>query len=184
MRGPQRFTDLQRYLLGITPKRLSSHLRGLEAAGIIERESEVGRREVWYHLTHKGEELLPVIKALTVWGIDFIMREPIPGEVIYPEHTMSLLSIYLNERRSKLAHPVTWKITMERWSTFILQYDGENWSVQNESAKETDVQVETTSEAWAGFLATRRGNWRQYTALMKFSGETGKVDELFTIICS
>ena len=31
MRGPQRFTDLQRYLAGITPKRLTVSLRTLES---------------------------------------------------------------------------------------------------------------------------------------------------------
>src|SRR6516165_9546129 len=67
MRGPQRFSDLQRFLAGITPKRLTVNLRTLEAEGIIEREREEGRREVWYRLTEKGKDLGPVIEALKVW---------------------------------------------------------------------------------------------------------------------
>ena len=58
MRGPQRFTDLQRYLAGITPKRLTVNLRALESEGIVEREREPGRREVWYRLTAKGQGLV------------------------------------------------------------------------------------------------------------------------------
>ena len=54
MRGQERFTDLQRCLAGITPKRLTVNLRTLESEGIVEREREPGRREVWYRLTAKG----------------------------------------------------------------------------------------------------------------------------------
>ena len=59
MRGPQRFTDLQRYMAGITPKRLTVNLRTLESEGLIEREREPGRREVWYRLTEKGQGFVP-----------------------------------------------------------------------------------------------------------------------------
>src|SRR5258708_39998038 len=61
MRGPQRFSALQRYLSGITPKRLTVQLRALEAEGIVERARagrEDDRREVWYRVpaTGKGVE--------------------------------------------------------------------------------------------------------------------------------
>ena len=46
LRGPQRFTDLLRYMSGITPKWLTARLRELEQAGIVERESKPGKREV------------------------------------------------------------------------------------------------------------------------------------------
>src|SRR5581483_10166021 len=70
LRGPQRFTDLLRYLGGITPKWLTQRLRDLEAAGIVERDHAEGRREVWYRLTAAGEELRPVIESLAIWGIE------------------------------------------------------------------------------------------------------------------
>lgn len=92
MHGPQRFTDLQRYLAGITPKRLTVNLRTLESEGIVERESEEGRREVLYRLTAKGQGLVPVIKALAVWGLEYSTRGPSPGETVYPEHIMGVLS--------------------------------------------------------------------------------------------
>ena len=51
-----------RYLGNITPKWLTLRLRELEAAGLVERKSEPGRREVRYSLTHKGQEMAPVIE--------------------------------------------------------------------------------------------------------------------------
>src|SRR5499425_3773734 len=76
MRGPLRFTDLQRFLAGITPKRLTVNLRALEAEGIVEREREPGRREVIYRLTAKGQGLVPVIEALRSWSIEYNLRAP------------------------------------------------------------------------------------------------------------
>src|SRR5260370_12974817 len=62
MRGPQRFTDLQRSLAGITPKRLTSQLRALESEGIVQREREQARHEVWYRLTPQHNKLHPSIQ--------------------------------------------------------------------------------------------------------------------------
>src|SRR5947208_1092317 len=70
LREPRRFTDLLHFLGGITPKWLTLRLRDLEAAGIVERDSEPGRREVWYRLTPRGRDLAPVIQELAIWGID------------------------------------------------------------------------------------------------------------------
>src|SRR5215470_17114847 len=75
MRGPLRFTDLERFLAGITPKRLTANLRALESEGIVEREQ--GRREVWYRLTAKGQGLAPVIDALRIWNMECNLREPL-----------------------------------------------------------------------------------------------------------
>ena len=84
LRGPQRFTDLMRYMGGITPKWLTQRLRDLEEAGIVERDSAPGRREVWYRLTDKGRDLAPVVASLAVWGLDHAMRRPLPAEVVHP----------------------------------------------------------------------------------------------------
>jgi DNA-binding HxlR family transcriptional regulator len=54
--GPRRFSDLRRSVATITPKWLSARLRALEADGIVTREV-AGEREVWYHLTPKGQAL-------------------------------------------------------------------------------------------------------------------------------
>src|SRR6476646_6452377 len=63
--GPRRFSELRRSLAAITPKWLSARLRALESDGIVTREA-AGEREVWYHLTPKGQALEPVFDALLV----------------------------------------------------------------------------------------------------------------------
>ena len=69
LRKPQRFTDLKEYLTHITPKWLTLRLRELEEAGIVQRDRQPGRREVWYRLTPAGRDLAPVMESLAAWGI-------------------------------------------------------------------------------------------------------------------
>src|SRR5499425_273899 len=125
MRGPQRFSDLQRFLAGITPKRLTVNLRTLEAEGIVEREREPGRREVWYRLTAKGKGLVPVIEALRRWSIEYNLRAPLPGETVYPEHMMGVVSFSLNQRGLRLPQQVTWTLDFGPTSVFTLHFDGQ-----------------------------------------------------------
>lgn len=67
--GVRRFSELQRSLVGVSQKVLTSQLRELEAAGVIARTiyPEVPPR-VEYALTERGQELLPVLEGLHAWG--------------------------------------------------------------------------------------------------------------------
>jgi DNA-binding HxlR family transcriptional regulator len=67
--GPRKFQDLERSLSGISPNTLSTRLKRLEEAGVVERrfyEQHPPRAE--YVLTEIGNELRPVLKALFEWG--------------------------------------------------------------------------------------------------------------------
>ena len=67
--GPRKFQDFERSLASISPNTLSTRLKRLEEAGIVERrfyEQHPPRAE--YVLTEKGNELRPVLKALLDWG--------------------------------------------------------------------------------------------------------------------
>lgn len=67
--GSTRFNDLRRGVPRMSPTLLSQRLKELETAGIVIRvpfPGEPGISE--YHLTTAGEDLLPVVKALGVWG--------------------------------------------------------------------------------------------------------------------
>ena len=182
MRGPQRFTDLQRYLAGITPKRLTVNLRALESEGIVEREREEGRREVWYRLTAKGQGLVPVIKALAVWGLEYRMRVPLPGETVYPEHMMGVMSFYLNQRGLRLPQPVKWTVCFGAKSVFTINFDGEQWSVEPTDAPDADVRIETTPQTWAAFVLSSPQEERQrLLSAMRIRGEQSRVNELLAI---
>ena len=67
-RGLRRFEAFQASL-GIARNMLSRRLKGLVAAGILERRPYSQRpRRHEYRLTPKGRELMPVMVALMMWG--------------------------------------------------------------------------------------------------------------------
>ncbi|HSX31209.1 MAG TPA: helix-turn-helix domain-containing protein [Candidatus Saccharimonadales bacterium] len=67
--GPKRFGELEKSVGNINPRTLSQRLDDLEKHAIITKTSfaEVPPR-VEYSLTHKGEDLVPVLKAMSAWG--------------------------------------------------------------------------------------------------------------------
>jgi DNA-binding HxlR family transcriptional regulator len=66
--GATRFSDFHKGL-GIATNVLTSRLEGLVRAGIMERRGSVQHPELHeYVLTEKGQQLAPVIVALTEWG--------------------------------------------------------------------------------------------------------------------
>jgi len=176
LRGPQRFTDLMKYLGGITPKWLTARLRELERAGIVERESVEGRREVRYTLTKKGRDLAPVVEALAVWGIEHAQRPPLPGEAIYPEQTLSAVTMSLNSHRHRLDEPATWLLSFGQSGTHILRYDGEHWSAQPGQAG-ADVTATITPEDWMRFLGARRLERAALLPTLHLEGEGDRIAE-------
>jgi DNA-binding HxlR family transcriptional regulator len=74
--GHSRFCELERSLLGISPRTLSLRLRALEEEGIVERHTfpEVPPR-VEYALTEKGLALLPLIEDMRSYGERWLGRD-------------------------------------------------------------------------------------------------------------
>jgi DNA-binding HxlR family transcriptional regulator len=64
--GARRFNAIHRGVPRMSPSLLSSRLRTLEKAGIIERRSNGQHSE--YHLTEAGAALAPTIESLAVWS--------------------------------------------------------------------------------------------------------------------
>ena len=62
----QSFSNLRKGVPLMSPSLLSSRLKTLEAAGVINRDKT--DRGVFYSLTSAGEELRPIIEQLGVWG--------------------------------------------------------------------------------------------------------------------
>ena len=67
--GLRRFDQL-RTDLGIAPNVLTDRLHTLEEAGVVERVpyKDAGRTRHEYHLTAMGDDLVPVLVAITNWG--------------------------------------------------------------------------------------------------------------------
>src|SRR5665213_1784991 len=66
--GPKRFSELERSVGNINPRTLSQRLDDLENHGIVTKTSfaEVPPR-IEYTLTHKGDDLLPILKQMATW---------------------------------------------------------------------------------------------------------------------
>ncbi|MDK2974921.1 MAG: hypothetical protein PWP08_1292 [Methanofollis sp.] len=72
--GPLRFSGLQECLPMVTPRMLSKALRELGEDGIVARTAypEIPPR-VEYALTPLGEALIPVLDAMSAWGIKYML---------------------------------------------------------------------------------------------------------------
>ncbi|MFH9015286.1 winged helix-turn-helix transcriptional regulator [Streptomyces sp. NPDC017943] len=80
---PHRFGELRRALPGVTEKVLASHLREMEADGLVHREAydEVPPR-VEYSLTSRGGSLNAALEPLGAWGKAHVLGgSPAAGEV-------------------------------------------------------------------------------------------------------
>ncbi|MGD9933785.1 MAG: winged helix-turn-helix transcriptional regulator [Dehalococcoidia bacterium] len=147
--GPRRFTDLQRGMASITAKWLTLRLRELEAAGLVMREQEEGRREVWYRLTQRGEDLRPVVGALNAWGMRHAMRPMLPGEKIHPARLARSFIGFLNATDVRPARPLGWRVDFDG-DAQDLWFDGEIWTRQR--VEMPALVIRTTVGRWAALL--------------------------------
>jgi DNA-binding HxlR family transcriptional regulator len=79
--GPCRFSELERSLVGISPRTLSLRLRQLEQDGIVERRvfAEMPPR-VEYRLTARGVHLVPIVDAMREYGSRWLANGCEPAE--------------------------------------------------------------------------------------------------------
>lgn len=143
--GPKRFGELQRLVVGVTPKWLTARLRALESAGVVERDGRL------YRLTPQGQQLRPTLEELLIWSTTHDARPPRPGETIVPEHDMWSLEVFLNRLRPKVAGPVRWAIHLKDGGQHVVENDGNQWRwLAGQSTG--DVVVTTTPRRWATLL--------------------------------
>ncbi len=67
--GTTRFNDLRRGVPKMSPALLSTRLKELELAGVVERRPLKTEKGVYeYRLTEAGKDLRPVVEAIGIWG--------------------------------------------------------------------------------------------------------------------
>ena len=104
--GPRRYSDLLRELPGLGTNLLAQRLKDLEAAGLIaKRKLPPPAASAVYELTENGRStLLPVIRALTDFGLPYLQYPPVEGYFVPASSTMGALStFYLPERAGELS---------------------------------------------------------------------------------
>lgn len=175
--GPQRFTDLLRSESAITPKWLTLRLRELEEVGIVERDSEEGRREVWYRLTPKGRALAPVVESLAIWGLEHVQRPPQPGESVDPFRLTAATTVFLDERHVSLPRPRTYVICLSSGHSTTVRFGGTRWSVARGDEGEADVRIDATPDAWLAFLLAQPDERADRARALQISGAGAAVKE-------
>jgi DNA-binding HxlR family transcriptional regulator len=176
--GPRRFSDLRRLLTTVTAKWLTIRLRQLEADGIVTRDRQAGRREVWYGLTQKGRDLAPVLEALVGWGLKY-ERHPLEAdEAAHPQHLVVGMTVALNEGGPKPSDRRAWRFEFsDTDESFDLAFDGERWSLDDGDCP-ADVVVRTASRAWAEFVTRPPARRRLPSREIHVSGAQDRVAEL------
>jgi DNA-binding HxlR family transcriptional regulator len=176
--GPRRFSDLRRLLTNVTPKWLTIRLRQLETRGIVTRDQQAGRREVWYDLTDKGRDLAPVLEALVAWGLKYERHPLAPDETAHPEHLAAGLAVALNHAAPKPPRPRTWRFEFGPGdSSFVVAFDGERWSLAD-ADRQPDVVIHTTPRAWADLVTQPPARRRLPTRAIRISGAPDRIAEL------
>jgi DNA-binding HxlR family transcriptional regulator len=175
---PRRFSDLQRLLTNVTAKWLTIRLRQLESAGIVTRDQQAGRREVWYELTDKGRDFAPVLDALVAWGLKHEMRPPAPAEPVHPEHLVAGLIVALNEAVQRPARPEGWRFEfVDGDRAFSLTFDGERWSLADGDPP-AHVVINATPRALADFVTRSPARRRLPTREIRVSGARDRIADL------
>jgi DNA-binding HxlR family transcriptional regulator len=178
LEGPRRFTDLKRLLTNVTPKWLTIRLRQLEAEGIVTRDQQEGRREVWYELTEKGRDLAPVLHSLLLWGLKHERRPLDEDESAHPEHLVAGMTVALNALAPKPPRPRAWRFEFEDGeSPFGIVFDGERWSADG-ADRPPDVVVATSARAFADFVMQPPGDRRLPTPEIALYGSADRIAEL------
>jgi DNA-binding HxlR family transcriptional regulator len=84
--GNRRFDAIARNT-GAPRDILTTRLRSLEAAGILERRRYQDRPARFeYHLTEAGRDLKPVLQLIAAWGDKWVSETP-PVEYTHQDHT-------------------------------------------------------------------------------------------------
>jgi DNA-binding HxlR family transcriptional regulator len=174
--GPQRFSDLLGTLRAITPKLLTARLRELEAAGVLERDEEPGRREVWYRLTPAGMALRPVITELLIWGVDHA-APPTPSDTISARRAGISFAAVLNRRQVKPAQPVLWQLRFDSETTSFIRFDGERWSPEQAPTADPDLVIEARADQWVAMLRAEGSARDALLAEMRVSGHPNASQE-------
>ncbi len=180
LQGPQRFSDLLSYLNNITPKWLTLRLRDLEKEGIVERDCQAGRREVWYRLTRAGRDLGPVIEALVAWGLRHAMRPPMPGEVVNIDRLIRGLIKSLNKRDKRLSQPTICSIKFPQ-GAYLLMFKKDGWKYSQGEEPDADIRISTTPETMATFFTAPRDDRKRIFKSMQVAGTPDRIKDFLQI---
>ena len=105
-----RFSDILRNNPGLSPRLLSLRLRELQTEGLVERHVNPGdHREVWYDISEKGRDVVPILTAFIQYGAKhrakevFVDKRPRQFEKLFPRDREYLLGQLYDYARARSA---------------------------------------------------------------------------------
>ena len=151
----QSFTNLKKGVPLMSPSLLSSRLKTLEAAGVIQRDKT--ERGVLYSLTSAGEELRPIIEQLGVWGQRWVRSDMSkddldPSLLMWDMHRNIDTSSFDKERTVLRFEYYDYEPKMRLW--WLVITDGVVDICLKDPGHEVDLYVrcrlETMTRIWVG----------------------------------
>ncbi|MYV56872.1 helix-turn-helix domain-containing protein [Streptomyces sp. SID3212] len=152
---PQRYTDLLNGLPGIPTNVLSTRLKELEEANLVERRiAPAPQRGVLYALTPVGRDLEPAILALGLWGAGQL-EEPRPGDIVTPGSvTLSLRGVFDPEAAAGLT--ASWEIRSPDMVLHAVVTDGRLDAGVGPSPGRPDLVITFDPDGLASYRALMR----------------------------
>lgn len=157
--GATRFNELQRGLNLISPTILTKRLNDLADAGVIIRKKIPGQRGHEYFLTEMGQDLMPVIKSIGVWGMRWAR-----GNMDNSDLDIELLMLYL--QRSVQADKLPGRETVIRFKFNDIDNYSDWWLIvadhkvdvcTRDPGKDVDIyfttNIRTMIQVWMGDIS-------------------------------
>ena len=108
-----RFSDTLRNYPGLNARLLSIRLKELQREALVERVTNPDdRREVWYNITEKGQDVVPILSAFIQYGAKHrakeVFKDKIPREfeTLFPQDREYMLGQLFDYARSREATKV------------------------------------------------------------------------------
>ena len=158
--GCHTFNDIHQGVPRISPGMLTTRLRELEHAGLIEQTDRDGRP--YYGLTEAGRDLTPIVDAMAVWGQqwarDMQMDDLDPAFLAWSMH-LRMNGAAMPNGRTVLEFEFTGTPTDLR-RFWLINVDGKLDMCLKHPGYDTDLlvkaDIKTFTEAWRGFRDFRR----------------------------
>jgi DNA-binding HxlR family transcriptional regulator len=157
----QSFNDLRKGVPLMSPSLLSSRLKSLERAGVIERNRT--NNGIIYSLTKAGEELRPVIEQLGVWGqrwvrSDMSKKDLDPSLLMWDAHRRIDTSYFPDERSVLRFEFVDYPSKLRLW--WLVIADGEVDICLKDPGHEVTLYIQSTlktmTQIWMGDLSVAK----------------------------
>ena len=178
LRGACRYTDVRNGLPGVASNLLAERLRELEVAGVVTREEAPPPIATGLlSLTPRGQQLLPVLDALSRWGMP-LMEDQKSDDAVRSHWLASALGRVLRDRQPEAA-PIAIELDLGDQPVTIEAGAGEV-SVRLGKAERPDTTLTGPARPIMGLLLGRISLHDAEASGLRVEGDRSSLDRLDT----